>query len=275
MFLEAIRAIYEADVTPTDDPVNITVAEVKQRYQQWNQKLFAGQLPEIPIYVRPLKGSSGRTTVNYTRSANQPKIRSNSNLYRLMQMSGKTPDITINSIEMTISNTMKMTSENLDQVIIHEMIHVEFAATGRPMEGHGREFESRRRELSKQVGFEIPLTHNIAELKLNDASRARDVLVLMAERPGGKASVLMLTLPMEQDARTWMDKANNRVAGFKLYKIRTTLAQKYPVRRTLPRAFGNRISFHFIQPEELQHIRDEGKVLYERPHNPSGKNLPV
>jgi len=268
MFLEAVRAIYEADVTPTDDPVNITVAEVERRYKQWNQKLFTGQLPEIKISVKRLKSTSGRTTVNYTRQAGQPKIRANSNMYRLMQMSGRKPNITVNSIEMAISNSMKMTSENLDQVIIHEMIHVEFAANGNPLEGHGREFEQRRKELSRMVGFEIPLTHDVSELKLNDASNARNVLVLMAERPSAKPSILMLTPQSEAKAKEWIDTVNHRVAGFKLYRIKTTLAQKYPVRRTVPNAFRNRIRFHIPQPEELKHIQDEGQIIHEKPHTP-------
>jgi len=265
MFLEAIRAIYEADVTPTDDPVSITVAEVERRYKHWNQKLFGGLLPVIPINVKSLKSASGRTTVNITRHAGQPKIRSNSNMSNLMRMSGTKPNITINSIEMTISNSMKLTSENLDQVIIHEMIHVEFAANGYPLEGHGSGFERRRRELSKAAGFEIPLTHDISELKLNDAANAREVLILMPEPPGRKASIMMLTLATEDSAKKWIDTANNRVAGFKLYKMKTTLAQKYPVRRSLPRAFGNRITFNIPQPDELKHIREDGKLIYERP----------
>jgi predicted SprT family Zn-dependent metalloprotease len=268
MILEAIRAIYEADVTPTDNAVNITVSDVERRYKQWNQKLFGGKLPEIKISVRPLKSASGRTVVNYTRHKDQPKIRANSNTYRLMQMSGVKPNVTINSIEMIISNSMKLTSENLDQVIIHEMIHVEFASNGDYLEGHGREFERRRQELSKIVGFEIPLTHDVSELKLNDASLAKEVLILVAERPNGKASILMITPTTEAKAKEWIDTANHRVAGFKLYKMKTTLAQKYPVRRTLPRAFGNRITFHIPQSDELKHIKEHGKIIYEKPYTP-------
>lgn len=79
---------------------------------------------------------------------------------------------------------------------------------------------------------------------------------------------MMLSPNVEAKAKEWMDTANHRVAGFKLYKIKTTLAQKYPIRRTLPRAFGNRIKFHIPQPDELKHIKEEGELIYEKPHTP-------
>lgn len=255
MILEAARSLVEADLTPTDDPVNITLDEVTRRYNDWNRKVFGGKLPEIEIKVSRLKGASGKTTVNYTEIKGQVP-RSNSNMAYLMSLGKIKNNVQINKITMAISNAMKFTSQELDEVILHEMIHVELQAAGFISAGHGPQFESRRRELSAKVGFEIPKVHDIVQLKLNDKTNAKEVLVLL--KPKGMEKYAVFFQPVLSDKITaWLERSSAQ--DLTLYKVKTTLVGKYPVKRSLPRGSFDLFG---ISPEEAKHIEQEGKVIF-------------
>lgn len=251
--------VIEQDVTPTDNPVNITPTEVKRRYDAWNKRLFGGSLPEIDIKVTRLKGSSGKTIANYTAKKNAVP-RSNSRLAQIMDQAGIKNDVQINKITMQINNGMKLTSQQLDETIIHEMIHVKLFSSGFINHGHGPQFEALRKELSSKVGFEIPTTHDLAELKLNDGTKAKDLLAMINKND----YVIFFHPSLEEQVKNWMERVNS-LSGFVLYRLKTTLGEKYSVKRTIPRGAFDIIG---IKPEEIEHIRKNGMVVYEKSSKP-------
>ncbi|MDP6426354.1 MAG: SprT-like domain-containing protein [Dehalococcoidia bacterium] len=155
----------------TADGVDVSTFDLKQLYRKWNDKLFNGELPEVPIVTKDLKNAGAQVKMRRFRSTGE-----------------------IISQVIEFSSRYKLPPELLDKLMIHEMIHIFLTLTGHPKEQHGARFKKKAKELGNKVGFEIPMKHDITGLvqtNLEKAWRKRGVILI--QKTNGRSSLAVFT----------------------------------------------------------------------------------
>jgi hypothetical protein len=107
--------------------------DVKSRYHYWNQAVFNGKLPDIPVTWGRSKRWGGITYGTLDRMARTG-----------------TPQ------RIEISDYIRDEINIIDGIMLHEMIHVEMILEGHG--GHGMWFELKRGDYSRKSGLDIPRT---------------------------------------------------------------------------------------------------------------------
>lgn len=146
------------------------------KYRHFNQTLFNGKLPEIPISWATLKNVGGRVTYKITREASAPRM-------------GKYAGAVLKpeTLQMQISDLYRRSEVALDAIMLHEMLHVYFAIEGDFGEQHGPKFKAMARRLSEKVGFEVPMEDSVDGLELASMD-TKPVGVLILEKENGAVS---------------------------------------------------------------------------------------
>lgn len=215
--------------------------DLQKKYAHYNQLLFGGELPEIPITFAKLKGIGG---VVHFKVVMDPR-----NLPHPMLVRRKLQDkyhggkILPGSLRMEISNTFKKSEAGLDAILVHEMIHVYFAAKGNLSEDHGVKFIRMARELSVKAGFEVPLTDKADKLGLTDESKLKTVGIQINYRKDGTHTVCVMN-PKTIEAnlplliKRWQGMSSYSYSRCEFYMATTAkgtgLAMTYPIQRKAP-----------------------------------------
>lgn len=150
-----------------NDYVNISNDELKDLYNEFNNKYFNGNLPDIEVKYGKIKGAGGVTQGKYNK---------------------KTKEVYPELIKIT--TYYKMTEEELYGIMIHEMIHVHLMSIGVHHDTggqHGYKFKQKRKELLQKVNFHIPIDYkSYTAAKLNhDQLKTKEYDVLI-RRYGNK-----------------------------------------------------------------------------------------
>lgn len=141
---------------------------IQARYDFFNRQFFEGKLPAIPLDMRPLKGMGGMVQFQVRKP-----VGSSIN-YSLVE----------GSLKLTLSNLFQKTEAETDAILLHEMIHVYFAANGDYKEQHGAKFMAMRRALSQKSGILIPVTERVNDLTLT-SSKTKPVAVMVLKKEDG------------------------------------------------------------------------------------------
>ena len=163
------------------EDINVKDVDLKSIYDNFNEKLFDGTLPSIPIRMGNLKNIGG-----------------------MVKSISKKKDgvVTIKPIEMVISSFYNRKDENvISGIIVHEMIHVfldhnnMIDSTG----SHGIDFKTKRKELKTKVDFDIPMTDTL-RTSISDHIKTKTLDIVVLKSPNKKVvSVLkkgMIESPM-------------------------------------------------------------------------------
>lgn len=150
--------------------------DLQRRYAELNRELFDDKLPEIPIYWDALTSVGGKVQFKIRRVAQHPTM---TRLYGKYHGAEMVPD----SLFMVVTNLYQREAANLDGLLVHEMIHVWFAAVDPQFdEQHGPRFMAKLRELQAKVDFPIPLKDNVASLDLAAHVTPKPVTIVWATR---------------------------------------------------------------------------------------------
>lgn len=243
----------------------VSVEDLQAKYDRYNRELFDGQLPKIPITSRALKHVGGVVKWKIMRTGPAP----NPTMVRLGRVSKYAGmDLVPGSLTMTINSAYKRSDQGLDAILIHEMLHVYFAAVEKDFgESHGPRFREMVRDLSAKVGFEIPLTDDTADLDLENGATPYGVLIVDRGR-------VLISLMTEKVALGMSEEDFlKRVEGYRgeatLLLVKsdelTKFALNYPVTRS---ASAKTKFFSFTTPDKsrafVADAREHGKVLFTR-----------
>lgn len=196
----------------------------QSKYDEFNQKFFGGELPNIPIEWGNLKNVGGEVTFKFKAKPGAPARlkhqRRDWNHYEMVP----------NTMKMVISRTLLRDEAALDGIMLHEMIHVYMAAiAGLVGENHGVHFERMRRELSVKSGMNVPLTDNARDAVMNPETKLKEIVVMLFER-GGKLSYAILNKNatmkpevFEALVLDWARRAKHFDATVKFYLVKDPL----------------------------------------------------
>lgn len=248
---------------PTSYPL-INEPELQNRYRKWNLRLWNGKLPDIPI-----KMSSGgtswvaRTLVKVMR---QPGGAAG-NLARLASRVAGTPSDAVTSITMQWSNRVRLTDLQIDQTMVHEMIHVYLAKNGQPREQHGTYFNIERRRVEAMTGFPIPLTHDVASLIQGAVAPTTPRVAVVMNKPDGRKSITMINYAKFKDsaARQVADFLTRVLRGytFDFYKSMHPLTTQMTIHNSLASA-----QFYLIPPHVIDEVIAQGEKMDIKPPDP-------
>ena len=144
----------------------LTTDYLQQAFEHYNALIFEGKLP-----VPKLKWSRAKTRLG--QMACKRKISW-----------GRTKfyDYTI-----SVSNYYKLTTEEIDDVLIHEMIHYSIAYTGlKDTSAHGIVFRDMMDKINRTFGRHITISVRTRNLQPRMAQQPKDYLILALEMKDGK-----------------------------------------------------------------------------------------
>lgn len=144
----------------------LTIDYLRQAFDHYNDLIFEGKLP-----VPKLKWSRAKTRLG--QMACKRKISWGRTKYY---------DFTI-----SVSNYYKLTKEDIDDVLIHEMIHYSIAYTGlKDTSAHGVVFRAMMDKINRSFGRHITISVRTRNLQARSAQQPKDYLILALKMKDGK-----------------------------------------------------------------------------------------
>ena len=144
----------------------LTIDYLRQAFEHYNDLIFEGKLP-----VPKLKWSRAKTRLG------QMACKRKTSWGRI-----KYYDFTI-----SISNYYKLTKEEIDDVLIHEMIHYSIAYTGlKDTSAHGIVFRGMMDKINRTFNRHITISVHTRNLQARSAQQPKDYLILALKMKDGK-----------------------------------------------------------------------------------------
>jgi hypothetical protein len=227
--------------------------DIKARYDEFNRKYFASELPEIPVSFSKLKRMGGKVDFKVNRLAGQRPSQA---------------QIVHSSIRLTLSDTYKKSSENLDGILLHEMVHVYIISVlNNWKEGHGSIFMKKLREISKLSGINVPLKDDTTDLEAN-IDKIKSFVVIMFETPRGDFTYNLISPTTYNNDRQNLEKycdlyVNRYKERVTIYWIKSMAWTIKSVSATVQRKIKAR--YRLMDPSLLDDLQKNGQVLYKNP----------
>jgi SprT-like family len=252
--------------------------DLSARYQHFNKLLFDDKLPVIPIAWATLKGVGG--VADAVAMTDPSKPRPNPMRVRLgLEDKRSNQTLKPGSMRIRISSLYQRSENAIDQILIHEMIHILMFVTGHLGEDHGTLFRAEIRRCGAIVGFAIPLTDVVEGLEFSaDAiKKIKPVGVLLIQKRDGDYQYAMLTAPYTSASG---DKIRERLAYFvkynyfvhaSLYLIADEIWTGQAFKTVVQREYGSKTKFfHLADDAAIADLRANGKLLVDVKKDESG-----
>lgn len=253
-------------LTPPTYPA-LSESELRNRYDRMNTRFFNGQLP--PVRWEILRTTRYVAQVGAKASVEQPNadsrmLRRNSLYSRLgIPIRG----MTLADPVIRVSSSYQRTSEQLDQDLLHEMVHLRLMLDGIAHDNHGPQFLALAREIEQKSGIKIPVSHH-GELLSATARKPQEVVAAVVHEAGRPKSAGFIRLSSwssqeqafrERIARMWPGARYS----VQYYKVISPLAEDVRL-TTVPTAMKSWL----FEPEELQELMSHGQRLPDPPSPP-------
>ncbi len=225
------------------DPI---LSHIQHKYEEFNNRYFKGELPQIPIRWKKLKRASA--VVEFTAAT----------------VKGKKTYIP-NTMVMSFDTTYVRTKEEYEPILLHEMIHVyDVAIRNDVIANHGAQFLAKRRELSARTGIDIPLTDNISGLQLKNET-VKPVAVVARIRNDGLYAFALLsvntaTAKVGEIVKSWSNDTRNHVQVMVVTSpIWSRKALQVPIQRNV----NYKMKWFKMTQEEYDDARKNANVLWD------------
>ena len=144
----------------------LTVDYLRQAFEHYNDLIFDGKLP-----VPKLKWSRAKTRLGQMACKRKTSW-------------GRTK---FYDFSISVSNYYKLTTEQIDDVLIHEMIHYSIAYTGlKDTSSHGIVFRGMMDKINRTFGRHITISVRTRNLQPRTAQQPKDYLILAIEMKDSK-----------------------------------------------------------------------------------------
>ena len=144
----------------------LTVDYLRHTFEHYNALIFDGKLPVPKLKLSRAKTRLGQMACKRKTSWGRTKFY----------------DYTI-----SVSNYYKLTTEEIDDVLIHEMIHYSIAYTGlKDTSAHGIVFRGMMDKINRTFGRHITISVRTRNLQPRMTQQAKDYLILALEMKDGK-----------------------------------------------------------------------------------------
>lgn len=189
------------------------VGFVRERFQSFNELIFEGELPDIEIIISKSKSFLGR--LEYKRRR------------RLL---GR---VEVYDLKMRVSARVDMPLSEVEDTIIHEMIHLYILVKGlKDSSTHGEVFRRKAAEINERYGRNVSISHRFTneqreELMVSMGAKMR--IVAHVTLSDGRCGVKVIPdsskslSRFKRGVRLWAD-----IQGVRYYKSNNTFFNRYP-----------------------------------------------
>lgn len=233
--------------------------DLQARYDHFNQLLFGGKLPKIPMRFGKMKNAGGvckYSTHTPREYAAYPK--------HIRQQHAM---LVHSSVNIVISDLYKRSSEALDGILVHEMIHAYLVFIENDLfDQHGAPFHKWVKKCSDILGWQVPLTDKTVGLELSDGVKDKTYIVLIRQDSRQLVYAILSPTAMTPELRADLIKRTERYADERLtaYEIKSPVWTKKALRNRVQRPkSGYKIGyFHLTDASLLDDLTHNGKVLF-------------
>lgn len=151
------------------------VEYVRRRFRAFNEQIFDSELPEIPIIISKSKSFLGRLE------------------YKRRKRLFAAPEIY--DIKMRVSARVDMPECDVDDTIIHEMIHLYILVKGlKDSSTHGRVFRKMASDINNRFGHKVSVSHRFTPEQRDElmASSAKLRVVARLMMADGRCAVKVI-----------------------------------------------------------------------------------
>jgi len=207
--------------------------DLSSRYAYWNNKVFDGKLPHIPIRWSRLKNSTGLIRATLNRAT------------RLIVVD-----------EIVVSNTYKRVDEALDSVLLHEMCHCYVLHVLQLNDNHGSTFRQTMHMAEGKSGIKIKVTEAEVLDDIADEVDVPEYVVIMVDK-GDK--VWMQLIGMKgYFASNAFDHISSLYSRSECVAV-ATKEKKWYFSYTVQRKYGS--GWYTINRSKMEEIMRGGRVL--------------
>lgn len=218
--------------------MRFTLAFAIDKFKKFNILIFKSQLPQIPIRLSDAVGFLGLFVTRNTHSPSGPAHGS--------------------KYEFRFSRAYDLPEEELEDTIIHEMIHYYIAYTGqRDNAPHGRVFRKIMTDINTRFNRHLTISHRLSreEAMKVKCSRRKWHVIAIGELTDGHT--ILKVLPRVIPKIIKFHEAMSR--GFDLNSIDLYLSDA-PEFNIYPVSTANK--FHIINPDEIRPLLANATRLY-------------
>jgi hypothetical protein len=252
------------DLVETTEAVDLI-----QRYRHFNDLLFDGTLPEIPVIWASLKTVGGVTEAQ--RKVDPTKPMPDPRLVRLGREDKFANWVIIpGTLRIRISSLYRRSALAIDKILIHEMIHVHLIVTGHMGEQHGTLFQAERRRCGRIVGYDIPLKDKVEDGELSGDVKIRPYGVILIERRGGGHQYVMLpAATVEAAIETIRERLNyfvrhNYFVRACVYVVSDQMWSEQAKKITVQRSFSHKTKyFRLTDQTAIDDLHQNGRLLVD------------
>lgn len=187
---------------------------VLEKIDSFNRLYFGGELPPIPVRLASARTFLGKITYKYKRGP-------------FGRIKGYTDCV------MAISKSFDYSGPELEDVIIHEMIHYYILYKGiKDTSSHGVEFRRIMDTINTEYGRNVRIRHNLkpdTPVPARRTSRSRVVLVSVFK--DGKTGVTVCTAAKAPSIKRALPRYYS-LESVKMYSSADPFFDRYPLSRT-------------------------------------------
>ena len=213
------------------------VEYVKEKFREFNVRMFDGKLPEPPIAITNAKTYFGVCAFRKHRKWN-----------------GK---LEYSDFKIRISRRFDLPQEEIDDTIIHEMIHYWiglFSPAGMP--GHSPLFRKMMADINERFGRHISVSHRLSKEQQEQAidNRPKKHIVARVVLKDGRTGIKVIPC-MERHIRRYRRgmMASGKVSSIEFFQTTDPFFNRFPS--------SSAFKVYFLDPEIMAlHIPDCDKL---------------
>ena len=233
-----------------------TIPYVQQKFEEFNQLIFAGQLPEIPVRLSDAKTFLGKCCFRKRRKENG--------------------SIEYYGFELRINTRIDLPESEIEDTIIHEMIHY-FIGVNRleDSSSHGPMFQHLMNTINEKYGRNITISHKTMESQREELvdKRQHYHVVAVVSFTNGKTGVKVLPRVLPRILNYYNKvREQKTVEDIKLYMSNDIYFNRFPN--------SSALNVHYVELAELEeHIKDaevlgcDGKRIIRNVKKQNHENL--
>ena len=205
-----------------------TIPYVEKKFEEFNQQIFAGKLPKLPIILSDAKTFLGVCTFKQRKGADGITEYYN--------------------FKLKINTRLDLPENEIDDVIIHEMIHYFIGYNHlEDATAHGPIFTHMMNEINTKHGRHITISHKGTdeqrESLVDKKAHYRVVAVVVFQDGRTGIKVLPRVLPSILKYYNSIQK-QKEVLAVQLYMSNNTFFNRFPNSKAL--------KVHYLEPEEIK-----------------------
>lgn len=188
------------------------IAYVQEKFREFNRRMFDGKLPELPISVTNAKSYLGVCLY-------RTRFKWNGNLEYY-------------DFKLRISRRVDLSQDELDDTIIHEMIHYWIGLfSPDDMPGHSPLFRKMMADINQRFGRHIRVSHRLSAEQLEQAfdNRPKKHVVATVVLKDGRTGIKVIPC-MERHIRRYRSgmMASGKVSSIKFYLTTDPFFNRFP-----------------------------------------------